>query len=67
MVLELGANLFGGRVDGRLGRTRRRGWRRTGWRLSRPGETFRLSVDADRRENADDPGHGIGLKLDTRW
>ena len=43
-----------------------RKWR-LGWRLSRPGEAFSLSVDADRRETADDPVHGIGLKLDTRW
>ncbi len=37
------------------------------WRLWWPGEAFRLSVDADRRENAGDPVHGVGLKLDMRW
>ena len=40
---------------------------RLGWRLTQPGEPFRLSLDADRREGTDKPAHGIGLNVETRW
>ena len=49
---------------------------RMGWRLSsaRPGDTggFELSLDAARREGANDPGadepeHRIGFGLTARW